>query len=830
MQFVSLLHHARSSNESHSYYHTHCHSARHPLLSPFDRSPDMSESSTQKMANKPKNGQKQSRKTTTVAKGELLRDQQGAALKEPLPIVCDSNKHQKQHMSQQHDEAATTSRRMETLNISSFSKGCTTNRKQQYLQQQKEVGEEQQQRRPRTMVAIKTNPSSSAAQQALPRRPPSCYKSKSKKTTKRRRDKPTEERMNMNAQAGCGTVQGDSLLLLHHGRATHASSINEPPPPPVVPPPVPLAVSNTTASSNAAASVLTTRRVTSTNADTRTASTNNDQTLVMANKTDHKTPSKMMRTTAPPSGKSRRHDHDGGNSNIVDKFAEARSAVANGGLLSSSGTARSDDGTRQDWTIRKNKRDAKRRARRAPRAHRPPTTETHPNRNNHQFQQEQDDDSSARSSSFLSIATEPTDNGQRSTRLSSLLQERHEDSGRVMMTRLVPAAMVPRVTKPQGAAEPAAQSLRCENDDGIGDRGGDARRASRNGRQHQTGAFRVQGRAIGALPAWAERTTTTTDADDDSSDHEEGDSDVPPELRRVAPSTQVVMQDESAVSSLTGETAAGGSNVPPELRRVELESQSQEQASSGGGASNVDGLVATAQVRPIHASSTPTLPNKTFGRNRKVWIIACAVIVVVGVAVGVGVGVFLSAKASETGSNAPGAVDPCDLTSAEQEPDVFRQCECNGEVAIPSVDTARYDELLNTIVLMVNPTFRESPSSCSAENLALAWLATDEYSSSTNDPVVLTNRYVLAVLYQSWMGNDWETNEGWLSPQSECNWYGIVCQDTSIVGIELGHNSLRSSSADNSLPLELFSLTSLGMCESRETLDVSYTVVFFTSD
>jgi Leucine-rich repeat (LRR) protein len=75
---------------------------------------------------------------------------------------------------------------------------------------------------------------------------------------------------------------------------------------------------------------------------------------------------------------------------------------------------------------------------------------------------------------------------------------------------------------------------------------------------------------------------------------------------------------------------------------------------------------------------------------------------------------------------------------------------------------------------------------------------------------VLINRYVLAFLFQVWSGPSWKDNLGWLSPTPECDWYGISCEENAIVGLELGGNSLASTTDDdNGLPSELFTLTSL---------------------
>lgn len=177
-----------------------------------------------------------------------------------------------------------------------------------------------------------------------------------------------------------------------------------------------------------------------------------------------------------------------------------------------------------------------------------------------------------------------------------------------------------------------------------------------------------------------------------------------------------------------------------------------------------------------------------------------------GIAVGVGVGLSSSSGGSGGESN------PCDFGGMEQ-PDVFLQCECNGEITMLSDSAStRYQELLDTIMPQVNPGFNEPSSSCTPENAALAWLSTDEYATLTTDVVTLTNRYVLALLFQTWKGTDWTQNTGWLSATSECSWYGISCDGTAVVGMELGSNRLQSSTADNGLPVELFALTSLSTC------------------
>ena len=185
------------------------------------------------------------------------------------------------------------------------------------------------------------------------------------------------------------------------------------------------------------------------------------------------------------------------------------------------------------------------------------------------------------------------------------------------------------------------------------------------------------------------------------------------------------------------------------------------------------------------------------GRRR---IIASTVLLSILV-VAVGVGIVISSEENDGGDG----FQNCDFTDVGQ----LLRCECNQDkTKWPEDVNLRYQFLLSTVIPEVIPDFVELATSCAPSNLALIWLATDDYSSAMTDIATLTNRFVLALLFQTWMGSTWKTNDGWLSSQSECTWYGITCNGTAITGIELGDNFLRSGLEDG-LPTELFTLTSL---------------------
>jgi hypothetical protein len=194
--------------------------------------------------------------------------------------------------------------------------------------------------------------------------------------------------------------------------------------------------------------------------------------------------------------------------------------------------------------------------------------------------------------------------------------------------------------------------------------------------------------------------------------------------------------------------------------------------------------------------------------TKRFWIIM-GVVVAAALAIAVGVGISLSSEGGNDDDTGGGTViDQCDFSDIEQ-PSVILQCQCNQEITKWSEDVyARYQDLVTTVMPEVKPNFAEPENSCANSNVALAWLATDDYSSSTTDMVTLTNRFVLAFLFQTWMGTNWKRNDGWLSSQSECSWYGITCDGIDITEIELGSNSLQSGPEDG-LPVELFTLTSL---------------------
>jgi hypothetical protein len=193
------------------------------------------------------------------------------------------------------------------------------------------------------------------------------------------------------------------------------------------------------------------------------------------------------------------------------------------------------------------------------------------------------------------------------------------------------------------------------------------------------------------------------------------------------------------------------------------------------------------------------------------WRIAIAVIgILVTVACAIGIGLGLSKRNnSTTATNGSGdsgtksvplattqfgliAWDCSSLNSSSSpgvQPNVISQCHCDHKITIVADDiVARYNELAATFMTSLYPSFTESLDSCNVYNQALVWLA-----SATGTPsldVNLVQRYILALLFIMWSGQQWIVHDGWLSPDIECTWTGVSCDRMGLVtGINLYNNN-----------------------------------------
>lgn len=248
---------------------------------------------------------------------------------------------------------------------------------------------------------------------------------------------------------------------------------------------------------------------------------------------------------------------------------------------------------------------------------------------------------------------------------------------------------------------------------------------------------------------------------------------------------------------------------------------------------------------------------ETVGMRRRTMFAGavCGLLVGLAVLLGVMVGSLSSGKSSS--KNTPGSPttghhtnnlnpwldetltkDDCDFTGILQ-PDVFLQCRCNGRLSIFSeTSLKKYNELREDFVKKhVLPDFHHKIDACDPANVALAWLATDEYPVGTRD------RYLLALLYAAFRGFGWTSQTNWLlTSTSHCNWHGVKCNahnhttelllnDNNLVGeipIEivkldtLVTLALTDNQVDGRLPREL------GEWRSLQTLRLSGNSLFFS--
>jgi len=82
--------------------------------------------------------------------------------------------------------------------------------------------------------------------------------------------------------------------------------------------------------------------------------------------------------------------------------------------------------------------------------------------------------------------------------------------------------------------------------------------------------------------------------------------------------------------------------------------------------------------------------------------------------------------------------------------------------------------------------------------LLIVFSSIDAYCASTAE------REALIALYNSTDGPNWFDDTGWLEAETECTWYGVTCQDSKVIRINLYSNNLKGS-----IPPEIGNLASL---------------------
>jgi hypothetical protein len=191
------------------------------------------------------------------------------------------------------------------------------------------------------------------------------------------------------------------------------------------------------------------------------------------------------------------------------------------------------------------------------------------------------------------------------------------------------------------------------------------------------------------------------------------------------------------------------------------------------------------------------------------------VVVIVG-AVGAGVGVALSGSEDDSSESES---RPIEVSAPTQAPgQVTPQCGFNGRRIDPDITKlsdnalARYEMLVEDFAAQVVLDFTEpvNPDDyCTPTNLALIWLASDDESALYSEEQ-LRNRYILGILHVATNGFGWVNSMGWLSGLTECQWFGVICDDGGkITGLQLPDNRLQPS-----IPSEI------GLLSGLQTLDL----------
>lgn len=197
----------------------------------------------------------------------------------------------------------------------------------------------------------------------------------------------------------------------------------------------------------------------------------------------------------------------------------------------------------------------------------------------------------------------------------------------------------------------------------------------------------------------------------------------------------------------------------------------------------------------LDASVRPRYPTSKLWYRRQ-WIVILLVSVVFLTGVTVVIIMLLTRGKGGIGHGAgkAEAEDKCNFADMEMV-DPFLQCDCYGTVSLLSEEvTTEYHALKKHGALFDHVNSGRPINACVPSNQALLWIATENVSPGKTRMAdkQLLNRYVLAFLYAAWGGGDWGDGRSlWASSTSECNWYGVTCDDSgSITSLSLSSNNL----------------------------------------
>jgi hypothetical protein len=149
--------------------------------------------------------------------------------------------------------------------------------------------------------------------------------------------------------------------------------------------------------------------------------------------------------------------------------------------------------------------------------------------------------------------------------------------------------------------------------------------------------------------------------------------------------------------------------------------------------------------------------------------------------------------------------------SCKHTTNIFPECSCQDSLSSPMSESVISDHTLMTKLLSRNGVIKNaslyttSPLSCTPENQAILWIS--HLNVNQQDMREVLQKYLLAVTYQLLNGQYWMRNSRWLSPESVCDWEGVVCSKPlhHIIEMNMVNNSLSGTLPNN----ELKFLTSL---------------------
>lgn len=190
----------------------------------------------------------------------------------------------------------------------------------------------------------------------------------------------------------------------------------------------------------------------------------------------------------------------------------------------------------------------------------------------------------------------------------------------------------------------------------------------------------------------------------------------------------------------------------------------------------------------------------------KYLVIALSVLLsAIAVAVVIWVGVIV-ARSNQTKASSENSGSSASLNSGIYNPQQTASAENN----------ARYTQMYSRVREISDESDLQENSD-TPQRQALEWLVSGDPTGVMPDDDTFLLRYALTVLYYSFHGPDWYSNDAWLTESNLCAWLGVDCSvktsyDSTgkviskyeITGLSLGNMNLAGT-----IPLEISSISSL---------------------